>query len=334
MHQAAFDRSDDNQAWARFWEFGQLSSLGGYGCPGTYGGAIRGRWREFFGGLPTDSRVLDIGTGNGAIPAIAVEVARERGLRLEIHGIDSAPIRPMQTVRWHRELIEPVRFHGRVAAESTPFPGGHFQALSSQFAFEYTDMDATARELGRLAAPGAGLMLVIHHPESAIVAAASPKRLHARLVLDDTRFFDAARALLEYVADAHAAQRPLTGDPEAERRRRAFNLEAKRVAAVAAAAEHPDLLQWVLAGFRAAWRTLTAGHADEALRALDEGREGVRACRARLDELVGVSLDRPALEAALAGLESAGFAVASPQLFTTGNGELLGWLVTARRRAG
>lgn len=274
-----------------------------------------------------------IGTGNGAIPALAVELARDRGLQFELHGIDAVPIRPLETVRWHRELIEPVHFHGGIRAESTPFPDGYFHALCAQFAFEYTDQRASARELGRLAAPGAALMFVVHHPDSVIVATSAPKRAHARLVLVETRFFEEVLALVERIGEVRAQGRSLALDAKAERMRCELNQAAERIVESARSARHPDILHWSLDAFRFAWRKARAGDVEEASRVLEAGRNGVHACLERLDDLAGAGLGQPALEASLEYLDAAGFDVTPPERFTLASGALIGWVVIAHRRS-
>jgi hypothetical protein len=54
--------------------------------------------------------------------------------------------------------------------ESMPFPEKVFGAVVSQFGFEYSELDAAAREMARVVEPGAKLSFLVHHADSAIVA--------------------------------------------------------------------------------------------------------------------------------------------------------------------
>lgn len=77
--------------WKNYYRDGALAScpLG----PGSgYTQELRDIWVEFFSGLPEDARILDIGTGNGAVALIALESAASAGRHYEIHGTDLAQI--------------------------------------------------------------------------------------------------------------------------------------------------------------------------------------------------------------------------------------------------
>lgn len=333
MNESRSRRERENESWAHYWELGLLSSLGN-AYSGTYEGAVREHWRAFFAQLDDGSRVLDVGTGNGAVPAIAVEVARNRGVTFEVHGIDLAPIRPLQTVKHQRELIEPVHFHASTPAEATPFPDGYFHAITAHYGFEYTDRPACARELGRVASGGAVLHMVIHHPESIILETAREELSNAAILIDQSRFFARARALLQTVMAAPdaAARAALAGNAEAERQRHALNDAAAVVAAAADASPHPDLLRLALNAFQTSWRHLTSGDGRAALAALDAGELGVTTNRQRLQDLASAYLSLEQVDAAQADLAASGFDIAPPALLHHEGGTLLGWVVSGLRR--
>jgi len=67
--------------------------------PGTcYTLELRELWIAFFASLADGARVLDLGTGNGAIVLLAKEAAASTGRRFEIHGADLASIDPARHV--------------------------------------------------------------------------------------------------------------------------------------------------------------------------------------------------------------------------------------------
>jgi SAM-dependent methyltransferase len=103
--------------------------------------------------------VLDLGCGACAVGRLLVEA------RLDLHvtGIDAARIAP---VMYPRIAVLP-----RTAMEALPFTERRFDAAVSQFGYEYSRTDETARELARVLAPGANLSFLVHHAGSAIVAA-------------------------------------------------------------------------------------------------------------------------------------------------------------------
>jgi hypothetical protein len=54
--------------------------------------------------------------------------------------------------------------------ESLPFADASFAAAVSQFGYEYSETERTAKEMVRVLAPKARFLLVVHHASSSIVA--------------------------------------------------------------------------------------------------------------------------------------------------------------------
>lgn len=148
-------RARDAAAWSRYWARGALHS-----CPnafsGNYGEEIRALWVEFFAAQPSGARVLDIGTGNGAIALIARDVAHDSGCAFEIEAIDSAEIIPERAAAAYGLATQGIVFRAGVDVESTGYPDAWFDAVSSQFALEYTRLGASLPELARVMKPGSG----------------------------------------------------------------------------------------------------------------------------------------------------------------------------------
>ena len=75
--------------WTRHWATGASHS-----CPGTYGelygGAIATFWREVLSPLQRGQNVLDIATGNGALPRLLLGQHHE----IEVDAIDIAAVEP------------------------------------------------------------------------------------------------------------------------------------------------------------------------------------------------------------------------------------------------
>ena len=75
--------------WEDFWRSGRIVS-----CPTDstdgYTGNVKATWEEFFTSLPDGARLLDVGTGNGALPLSALVGARWRWASFEGHGVDLA----------------------------------------------------------------------------------------------------------------------------------------------------------------------------------------------------------------------------------------------------
>src|SRR5689334_13108412 len=116
---------NDAWFWDRYWRANRIAAC----CAQedlNYGGAILVGWEAFFDSFEDGSRLLDIGTGNGAVALMAAAAAQRSGKRFETHAVDSAAIDPAQFVLGNRALMASVTFHGSTKAESLPFDAAAF----------------------------------------------------------------------------------------------------------------------------------------------------------------------------------------------------------------
>lgn len=143
------------EAWSAFWrEPGQSRCVAG--APHIWR-ELQRHWSAFSARLEAHSRVIDLGCGAGVVAQMLLDARND----LHVTGVDFAQI-PL-TLRPGIELLP------ETPMESLPFPDRSFGAAVSQFAFEYSDVEATARELARVLTPGARLSLLVHHADSDIV---------------------------------------------------------------------------------------------------------------------------------------------------------------------
>lgn len=153
-------RSPD-QGWDRYWR-----GIKNGGNPGV-GGANHARldefWREFFVSLHAQKgprKLVDIGSGDGAVVAFAVDVLGARALDVTCVDISGNAVDILQ------KRFPSVR--GVVAsALQIPLPSASFDSITSQFGVEYAGMPAFD-EAVRLVAPGGQLALLIHHRSGAM----------------------------------------------------------------------------------------------------------------------------------------------------------------------
>lgn len=201
--------SDATEVWNKYWASDRVAACLDHEQP-NYSGFIQAHWKEFFAGLAKHSRILDIGTGNGAIAAIANAVNHAEDLGFDIHGIDTAKIDPHKFVQHEAVLLQGITFHAETAAENTPFPNAFFQAVSGQYALEYTTIENTIKELARITAAGARLRFIIHSKPSSAVETAHTDLEQCRLILEKSKILDKARAMMDFVADIERGQMQAT----------------------------------------------------------------------------------------------------------------------------
>lgn len=182
--------------WTQFYKDGPLVTCPLGPEPG-YTGAVGKVWRDFFASLPVAARIVDIGTGNGAIPAIAAAVSREMNLNFDIHGTDLADIDPVTNVSDGARLFAGVQFYSRTGAENLPYANDSVAAVTGHYALEYTNVKRALREAARVLNPGGHMQFLVHHTESIVVKNARESLSHASLILDEAKIFEKLRAFFK-----------------------------------------------------------------------------------------------------------------------------------------
>jgi len=183
----------DPSIWDRYWHFDRVASC--FDAAGTedYDDSVAGGWRRFFEELPHGARILDLCCGNGAVALIAAETGLAEGKAFEIVAVDQAAIDPRAYVTRHREAIEAVDFRSGTAAEALPFDDDRFDTAVSQYGIEYSDMNRSIAELGRVIAPGGRIRLVLHAADGVVSRDSRGVIAEADFLLDTVDLPGAAR---------------------------------------------------------------------------------------------------------------------------------------------
>lgn len=100
-----------------------------------------------------------------------------------------------------------IRFHARVASENLPFAPGSFEAVSGQYALEYTEMAQSLREIHRVLVSGGRAQFLVHHADSVIARNARESLRQSALVLEETKVFRKLRRHLKSAERATPAAR-------------------------------------------------------------------------------------------------------------------------------
>lgn len=211
-------------AWTNYWARGYRGCVPG--CSSI--GSVQTRlWAEFAEGLPRKARVLDLGTGDGAVLS---ELSRSRG-DLKLTGVDSASSLPAPK--------KPFKLLAGVQMERLPFAERRFEAVCSQFGFEYGACDLVAPEIARVLLGGGRFQLLIHHRASPVVAQGQLRRAALHWAVAESGWFEKARNLLEARRSMRLATPPAFADAVAAARK----VVAEPVAAEVIAAVHQIVQQ-------------------------------------------------------------------------------------------
>lgn len=309
--------------WAAYYRGGALVS-----CPVNaglnYDQDVRDAWVRFFSSLPDGARILDIGTGNGAVALIAKETAAARSRELHVTGVDLAEIDPPRYVPDGETLLAGIEFRGGVSTEDLPFDDASFDAVSGQYIVEYTDIPATLRECARVLVPGGACQFILHHEDSIVVANARESLRQAARVRDETRLLTYFRRYCELIGESA---------DKAEPARQGFIAAGRELEEEAGASSNPLLLNFVLDSITRLLenrpRLGDAGLLEQVgllERLLDEWVS-------RLDDLVSAALDAAGMQALADEAEAAGFGAIEYEPQLQGGETLVGWRLHMRRVA-
>lgn len=158
--------------WAQYWQQGALTSFSN-DFPGNYSGILKENWQDFFLNLPNTSDLLDLATGNGALALLVQEYAVKNNLCFTVSASDLVKIAPASMVKLSEpELLtnlKKIHFYGGVDSAELPFRAESFDAVVSQYGFEYSNRSQTIKEICRVLRPGGYFRGICHSSTSSIL---------------------------------------------------------------------------------------------------------------------------------------------------------------------
>lgn len=324
------DPRERREVWSRYWATGMPHSCGTT-YESTYGGTIGTFWRDAFSGLAPGDRVLDIATGNAALPRLLLSSRPQ--LLAECDAVDIAEVAPDWLLQLEPQQRQRFRVHGGVRAESLPFPDGVFSLVISQYGIEYADGSLAIPEALRVLSPRGRIRILAHHAASRPVVFAGHEIAHIDWLLRNDGLVDLAAGMIEPMALAATAQgrARLASDAAANQLRQRFNAVQTALTARLASAQCPDVLHEVRDGVAQVFRLAATAGVAAGLPALDQVRRGLADSRLRLEDLRLHALDE-------AGVRRLCEAFDRRSLHTTAvplsdEGHLLGWAVCSDPRA-
>jgi len=293
--------------WADYWA-GSGGRSGGC-LPNAAGGAraaLDRLWRDFARDLPAKARLLDLATGDGAVPRTIRAARRD----LVLTGVDSAPALPPAPAG--------IRLQAGVAMERLPFADAAFDAVTSQFGIEYGDVARIAAEAARVLKVGGRLRAAVHHAAGAIVGHNLGRRDALGWAVGESGLLDRGRRLAAARAAA-ALPTPRSFRAAIEQARTSFPGQTAAAEFAAAVADTLDM-----GASRPPRETL------EVLATLEaRGRAEI----ARLDALAKAARDEEGIGRLADALGAAGLAVSPPRPLaeSPSGGGVIAWVVDAAR---
>lgn len=155
--------------WSGYWSAGYFHSL-----PttyfGNYHGALLAWWERAFCLFHSNSRIMDLATGNGALAVLAAEYSYRNDLSFEVTGIDSAKINAAVMLAAAPAVSASIRLFGDTPIESVSDNRFNADAVISQFGIEYSDLPKSLPVVAERLAAGGHMAFIMHCTESILVA--------------------------------------------------------------------------------------------------------------------------------------------------------------------
>ena len=302
--------------WTSYWQSGRPDS--GWGAPGGDGQNILAPfWKVFVSGLAEGARIIDLGTGNGAVPRHLVQAARHQGKAISIIGVDAAFIDPMRTLGADPDGLAGVTFIGETDLTETGFGDRSFQGATSQFAIEHAEAGMAVSELLRILDRGAPFQLLLLHASSPLVLSFVHQIGEIDALMADGGLVPAMRHVLEEPSTRATDALEKAGRIHMERYGENLSPIAEEIfAAVAILINSADVPLPV--------RRQAASRMD--MRLEDE--------QARLRQLARAALDEDAAHVLLGVFQAAGaVGLALERMYGEDGHSVLGWTLAGQRAA-
>lgn len=156
-----------NNHWSEYWQQGHTTSFGD-ALSGNYEGILKSIWQPTFSGLQDGFMAVDIGTGNGSLPLLIREALIGVNIKGEVVGVDLADVKLTDKAQAQQSNIA-IKLLSNEASESLPFATATVDLYTSQFGFEYSDINLSLKEASRVLKINGLLCLVFHHANSMIL---------------------------------------------------------------------------------------------------------------------------------------------------------------------
>lgn len=308
--------------WDEYWQQGHLTSFGD-SFKGNYSGVLSTLWNTEFAKLKPNFKVLDVATGNGALPLLINQFFRDQQIGGHVDGVDLAQIATdLSTQQLNDEVT--VSLISNINGNELPFEKGQYDLVMSQFGIEYSDLSRSIPEALRVLKTGGRFCVVTHHSRSMII---NRNRDILALINDSAvdNVFSIITALVKRMGNMSNGDdlKRVKIDPEAERLRGELNTEISTLAKLnEAALKDCELLNYVATLFQQGlfWSV------DKKLTYIEFASGQIASLKERLGELVNAALSEQKVADILASLSDA--ALECIDTICDDEGKILAWKIT------
>ncbi len=319
--------------WTRYWQTGTITTFHGR-FANNYDGVVRSHWHGIFDRLPPRARIVDLGTGNGAIAILAARYSHRRHRDFDITAVDFADIDPARQLAGKAAAphLTRIRFLGHTRIERTKLPDESLDLAMSQFGFEYAPADEAVAEVDRILKRTDGIFAaMVHHADSAIVRQAKDG-LEQVALCEQSGLQGLIRKLHQRLDWLKRESRDATGDQRAIALRTEINEQLAKLNRESARFGDPGPMTLFIRQSMSTFdpSVVEGWSADRKLTMLQDAAAETQAYRLRMLDLVSCALDDAEVDALVSKLADAGFTVEQSQPFVFEGAHFCHALVASR----
>lgn len=291
----------------------------------AYSSEVRAAWSEFLRTLPSQARLLDVGTGNHVPALIAAELAAQERRGWQIDVIDTSRATSRQDSVARHVALERIAFHTGATPTQLPFEAAEFDALCGHHVLEFIDPKPALAEFRRVLRPGGDAQFLLHHADSPFLQSARFSLREADLVFAKTKAFRRVHRLVTMREVVPQATQRANDEVRLAIRTLKRGLEVAR--------QHRGgrVLTVALESIRSLLAARRDARPELAGLVVDRAEEELRASVRRLGELAGHALTEAGMQR-LAGIAAtAGFTRIEHVVLRRAGGEVSAWQLLLHR---
>jgi len=311
--------------WDSYWQENRLYSAGVE--PGSEVQTLLERfWLGIVRRMSSGAAVLDVACGNGAAAYCLVRGAESLGGTLAVTGIDDADIDPARYVTDHAETLQKITFRAHTAMEAIPAEDASFDAVVSQYGFEYGNFAQAFTEAARVLKPN-GLLTFLVLPSHSPAAQSAKKALkQARYLLRESNLFTEAFEITHAFHEAPEDTREQKVREDLER----FNKEVEKSVRVFDTNE-TDVLFAIIMGLNKIFIDRKTQSGEEQTMAIETIRTGLAQYAARAQVTVKAAVSENHLGIMKRAMAAAGFKLRETRSLLASKHGTVAWQLSAER---
>jgi ubiquinone/menaquinone biosynthesis C-methylase UbiE len=168
--------------WSSYWGIARVTTFG-WQFTNNYDHDFLSFWQSQ---LSVDcEHIIDLACGNGALVWIADEIINKPVAKTKITGVDIANIKPFTSLGKKKERHPLVSFLANTSIDQLPFADHSIDFAISQYGLEYSQLDKSIAELGRVLAPNSRMAFILHDKLSDVLRENTPQIPLIKHILDE-----------------------------------------------------------------------------------------------------------------------------------------------------